>query len=67
MLRIGSAKMKTRNGVCLQEFDQMAGPMRGLRCSLSWLKKGLYSVGIRGLFHWMICISGIGDSGFPGL
>ena len=26
--------------------------------------KCLYSAGIRGLFHWMICITGIGDGGF---
>ena len=30
-------------------------------------KKCLYSVGICGLFHWMMCITGIGDGGFPGL
>ena len=33
----------------------------------SWLKKCLYSVGVRGFFHWMICITGIGDGGFPAL
>ena len=41
--------------------------LRGLRWLSSWLNKCLYSVGICGLFYWMICITGIGDGGFPGL
>lgn len=31
------------------------------------LVEEVFSVGIRGLFHWMICISDIGDGHFPGL
>ena len=68
MLRVGSAEIKNlRWRVCLQEFDQMVGLERSLRWLSSWLKKCLYSVGICGLFHWMMCITRIGDCGFLGL
>ena len=52
-------------GVCLQAFNQMVG-LESFEMVVELVEedKCLYSAGIRGLFHWMICITGIGDGGF---